>query len=629
MLSLAYSLSAQTVSFSQYPIPTSNLVTGQIAAGPDGALWFTEITSNQIAGNKIGRITTAGTVIDFSLPSITSIEGICAGPDGALWFTEPFSNKIGRITTQGVITEYPAGAIYPYLITSGPDGALWYTDFYATAIGRITTTGETDTFTIPRGGGAPSAITAGPDGALWLTQGVRFAISGPPSGANQIGRINTTGGISEFPTSASGGCYPCNTAAGITAGPDGALWFAEISGQKIGRMTTTGAFTEFSIPTPNSGAFNIAQGPDGALWFTETTADKIGRITMDGVITEYLVPAAGASPAGIAPGPDGALWFTEGTGKIGRAAIPSGGIVGPSALSVVPANGSGIQQTFTFQFFHPAGYQALNIIDILINDFLDGRSACYLAYVVPSATLLLVNDQGKAEGPYAGSLVLGNTGTIQNSQCALGLTSAVGSGNSLTLTLNILFQPGFGGNKIAYLAARDQAAGSSGWQALGVWQVPPAPSGQITVTSLTPPRTAAPARTGQTLTAVLTDTKGTGDFGVINLLANTFIDGRQACYVAYVASANTLYLVDDAGDAGGPFAGSIVLNGNAGAIQNSQCSINGVGASAVSNGNTLTLTLNITFKPPFAGNRIVWVAGRDMAGGNNTDWNAMGTSTVQ
>jgi len=127
---------------------------------------------------------------------------------------------------------------------------------------------------------------------------------------------------------------------------------------------------------------------------------------------------------------------------------------------------------------------------------------------------------------------------------------------------------------------------------------------------------------------VLTDSKGAGDFGVVNVLVNNFIDGRQACYLAYVSSSNTLSLVDDAGDAGGPFAGSLSLNGGAATIQNSQCSVSGAGSSAMKSGNTLTLTLSIAFSAAFAGDRIVWVAGRDAAGANNTDWQALGTLTV-
>ena len=46
-------------------------------------------------------------------------------------------------------------------------------------------------------------------------------------------------------------------------------------------------------------------------------------------------------------------------------------------------------------------------------------------------------------------------------------------------------------------------------------------------------------------------------------------------------------------------------------------------------GNTLTLTLNVTFSAGFKGNRIIWVAGRDTASANNTDWQASATSSVQ
>src|SRR5208282_4267367 len=112
------------------------------------------------------------------------------------------------------------------------------------------------------------------------------------------------------------------------------------------------------------------------------------------------------------------------------------------------------------------------------------------------------------------------------------------------------------------------------------------------------------------------------------MLINGFIDGIGACYVAYVESANTLYLVDDGGDAGGPFAGSMLLNGS-GSIQNSQCRIDGAGSSATGNGNTLTLTLNVLFFEGFLGNQAVYSAARDISGNNNTGWQALGTWSVQ
>ena len=69
-----------------------------IAAGPDGALWFTNHDSN-----SIGRITPAGVITTYTSAALDGPEGITAGPDGALWFTQNRSNTIGRITTAGKI----------------------------------------------------------------------------------------------------------------------------------------------------------------------------------------------------------------------------------------------------------------------------------------------------------------------------------------------------------------------------------------------------------------------------------------------------------------------------------------------------------------------------------------------
>jgi len=155
---------------------------------------------------------------------------------------------------------------------------------------------------------APFAITAGPDGALW------FADASYLSG--WIGRITTAGAITKFPVPTS------SALTGITVGPDGALWFTEYQGNKIGRITTTGQVTEYAIPTSNSVPIGIAKGPDGDLWFTEFIADKIGRVIPDGTgtITEFPL-GYGSRPRDITAGPDGALWFTESGSngnKIGR-----------------------------------------------------------------------------------------------------------------------------------------------------------------------------------------------------------------------------------------------------------------------------------------------------------------------
>jgi virginiamycin B lyase len=101
-----------------------------------------------------------------AFPPPTGARGITTGPDGALWFAEEAASQIGRITIAGVITEFPIPTpccnTSPIGITTGPDGALWFTEYTNGSIGRITTAGVITVF--PDGGG-PFGITTGPDGA--------------------------------------------------------------------------------------------------------------------------------------------------------------------------------------------------------------------------------------------------------------------------------------------------------------------------------------------------------------------------------------------------------------------------------------------------------------------------------
>ena len=310
---------AQTIT--EFPLPNTASHPYEIAIGPGGDLWFTEVTPV-----AIGRISTDGTITEFPIPRpYVFLGGIVAGPDGNLWFTESDSEGgtaalIGRITPGGAVTEFPLsnGGYNPCDITAGPDGNLWFTEcsIGGNAIGRITTAGVITEFPLPtRGPGYyPYAITSGPDGNLWFTE------------PNRIGRITTEGIITEFSIAGS------PALGGITSGPDGNLWFTEFTG-KIGRITTAGVITEFAVPTGQSLPFKITAGPDGNLWFTELYGNKIGRITTAGAVKEFPVPTAGSGPAGITVGPDGNIWFTESNkSQIGRISL-----ITPVIYPCVPA----------------------------------------------------------------------------------------------------------------------------------------------------------------------------------------------------------------------------------------------------------------------------------------------------
>jgi RHS repeat-associated protein len=144
----------------------------------------------------------------------------------------------------------------------------------------------------------PWGITAGPDGNLWFANLL----------ASKIGKITTAGAITEY----AAGTFPC----GIATGSDKNLWFTGCLSTKISKMTTAGVVTPYTVPT--GAAWGITAGPDERLWYTNYSANKIGKITTAGVITEYALPA-GSSPSGITAGPDEKVWFTDkGTNKIGK-----------------------------------------------------------------------------------------------------------------------------------------------------------------------------------------------------------------------------------------------------------------------------------------------------------------------
>src|SRR6266550_4345092 len=69
-------------------------------------------------------------------------------------------------------------------------------------------------------------------------------------------------------------------------------------------------FSEYPIPTANSGPGDVAIAADGSAWFVEYSASgSIGKVTPSGTVTEYALPS-GSYPHGITAGPDGNMWFT-------------------------------------------------------------------------------------------------------------------------------------------------------------------------------------------------------------------------------------------------------------------------------------------------------------------------------
>lgn len=305
----------------------------RIASGADENLWFSD---QGTITKAIGRITTSGTITEFSLPATSVPRQVRVGADGNIWFTDtsPTAPAIGQITPSGTITGFslPPGS-FPNALSLGADGNMWFTDRGTVpGIVRITLSGTMTKFSSGLNPGSlPNGIAPGLDGNLWFTdQGATKA----------IGRVTMTGTITEFTAGLNPGANP----AALTPGPDGNIWFTDQGATRaIGRITPTGTITELNSGlNPGSNPIEITPGADGNLWFTDRgTTRAIGRVTPSGTswtITNFTLPSA-SLPGGIRTGPDGDLWFTDNNPS--AQAIGRFGVGAPAASVAAPVVAGG------------------------------------------------------------------------------------------------------------------------------------------------------------------------------------------------------------------------------------------------------------------------------------------------
>ena len=215
---------------------------------------------------------------------------------GEPWFLIPSANEVGvfdpvnfQFQTYSLSSANITG--FAPAIVADSSGNLWFTE--PGGIGAFSTTSHTviAQVTLPSSTGTemPSAIAVGPDGNIWFTESVPNA-SGTGFASSAVGVIDVTTGnsITEFPTPAT------SQPSGITAGPDGNVWFTETGAGAIGLVNVAGLSDPSrytlgaAIPIPTTGEtggvlshpapVGITSGPNNTVWF----ADKSGAV---GVVT--------------------------------------------------------------------------------------------------------------------------------------------------------------------------------------------------------------------------------------------------------------------------------------------------------------------------------------------------------
>ncbi len=341
-----------------------------------GKLWFSEFGGGT---NAIGMVDPANpsAAQPFS-QGLSSLPGvITTGPDGNAWFTEPSADKIGMIVTSGSthpIQEFTlAGGATPQGITANTGtSTIWYTDPSNNAIGSISIQAnhyvvnpEIEDTSGNLSAGSYAQIVVGTDthGTLWFTE------YNSSTGKYGIGSYDPVANSFGTPVPLGSGQVPY----GLTAGPDGHIWFSEAvpntggvngfasSALGVINPNAQGAPTEYAIPTTANGAvlpFRIVEGPDGNIWYTGNLSSTIGmfNLTTQNYATENVPQATGETfspaPAGITVGPDPdnsnieSIWFTDNNDAVDVKLLASQLVVtSPPPVSTVAGTGFSVSVT--------------------------------------------------------------------------------------------------------------------------------------------------------------------------------------------------------------------------------------------------------------------------------------------
>jgi virginiamycin B lyase len=239
---------------------------------------------------------------ELPVPAGSHPHDVSPAADGGIWYTAQASGKLGHLDpTTGAIREIVLGpGSAPHGVITGPDDAPWITDAGLNAIVRVDpATGVVRRFPLPPERARANLNTAVFDraGSLWFT-----------GQAGVYGRLDpATGALRVFDAPRGRGPY------GITATPDGTVWYASLAGNHIARVDpATGAAATVQPPTPGQGARRVWSDSQGRVWVSEWSAGQVAVLTpATGSWREWRLPGERPSAYAVFVDDRDVIWLTD------------------------------------------------------------------------------------------------------------------------------------------------------------------------------------------------------------------------------------------------------------------------------------------------------------------------------
>jgi virginiamycin B lyase len=295
-----------------FRLPAPDAEPFDLAAGPDGSMWFTEFRADMI-----GRISPSGVISQFKVPTAgAGPYQIAAGPQGSMWFTEYNTTKIGQVSRSGHVTEFPLPKpTYGGTGIIGPVSGQVLVADPAGFIDSISATGAVTRTRVPSAFGFPFAIAQLRNGTVWLSELTgyyefsRHLLSFRPGSGKPVQTVTLPD--------------PLSNVVALAAGRGGAVWFADFGTSQAGELSPGGRVRLFGVRSPYGGISDIALGPDGSMWLSEQ-AGLVARISPGGTVNQLALPTPSSNPDGIAAGPGRTVWIAEtGADAIVKVTLPA------------------------------------------------------------------------------------------------------------------------------------------------------------------------------------------------------------------------------------------------------------------------------------------------------------------
>lgn len=317
---VAANCSAQTgwnVTIREFDVPTAKARPHDPAMAPDGSLWYTGQTAN-----NLGRLDPkTGTIVEFALKTPNSgPHGLVADKDGNIWYTGNSAAHIGKLDPKtGAVVEYPMpdpAARDPHTPIFDPNGILFFTVQQGNFIGKLDPRKDPKTAVMLRkmteANVRPYGIIIGKDGLPY------FALVG----TNKIARIDpNTLDTHEFilPEGAR--------VRRLTSGIDGYIYYADFARGYLGRLDPkTGKGEEWPSPGgPQSRPYGIAATKDGMIWYSESGVEPNTLVVFDPkkkTFEKWPIPSGGGVVRHMVATPDGRLYLANsGVNKVAVAEV--------------------------------------------------------------------------------------------------------------------------------------------------------------------------------------------------------------------------------------------------------------------------------------------------------------------